>query len=101
MNSECDKCNKCIFCGLITETRMHHLIPKSKGGTETVETCEVCENFIHRSWSNKQLRDFYNSVDVILADEGFQRFLRWRKKQPVTTLFKSNRGRNRDKNKYH
>jgi len=92
--------NKCAFCGMMTFTRGHHVVPKSKGGTEIVPTCETCESYIHKTWSHNQLRDTYNSVEVILADEGFQKFLKWRRKQPATTLFKSDPGRNRDKRKY-
>lgn len=90
----------CVFCGLDTSIRMHHIIPRCKNGTVVVPACEVCENFIHSSWSHNQLRDTYNSVEAILADEGFQKFLKWRRKQPATVLFKSDAGKHRDKKKY-
>ena len=86
---------------MVTLTRDHHLVPRAKGGTKTAACCEVCESYIHKTWNHNQLRDIYNSVEIILADEGFQKFLKWRRKQPATTLFKSSRGKNRDKNKYH
>ena len=91
----------CEFCGMSAPTRQHHLIPKSKGGTETALCCETCENFIHKTWDHRQLRDTYNSVEAIFSNEAFQKFLKWRRKQPTTTLFKSDRGKHRDKNKYH
>jgi 5-methylcytosine-specific restriction protein A len=91
---------QCEFCGLITLTRGHHVVPKSKGGKETVQACETCESYIHRTWSHNQLRDVFNSLESILSDEGFQKFLKWRRKQPATTLFKSDRGKYRDKHKY-
>ena len=94
------KINKCVFCGFTTFTRGHHIIPKSKGGTEIVQTCETCESYIHKTWTHNQLRDFYNNVETILADEGFQKFLKWRRKQPATALFKSSPGKFRDKRKY-
>lgn len=92
--------NKCEFCGITTVTHGHHVIPRSKGGKEIVPTCGTCESFIHKTWSHNQLRDIYNSVDLILADKGFQKFLKWRRKQPSTTLFKSDSGKFRDKKKY-
>lgn len=92
--------NKCEFCGMITFTRGHHVIPRSKGGKEVIPTCETCESFIHKTWSHNQLRDTYNSLESILADEGFQKFLKWRRKQSPVTLFKSNPGKFRDKRKY-
>lgn len=90
----------CEFCEVVTYTRGHHVIPKSKGGKDVVQTCETCESYIHKTWSHNQLRDTYNTVEAILADEGFQKFLKWRRKQPATTLFKSDLGKNRDKRKY-
>jgi 5-methylcytosine-specific restriction endonuclease McrA len=93
--------HQCAFCGLITATRGHHVVPKSKGGTNIVQTCETCESFIHKTWTHNELRDVYNTVDSILATEKFQKFLKWRKKQDITTLFKSKRGKYRDRNPYH
>jgi hypothetical protein len=93
--------NKCVFCGLTTSVNYHHLIPRSKGGKETVSCCFTCENFIHKKWNHNELRDVYNSVEVILANKEFQSFLKWRRKQLPTVLFKSKRGKFRDKNKYH
>lgn len=92
--------DKCEFCGMTTTVRGHHVIPKSKGGKTVVPTCETCESYIHKTWSHNELRDIYNSVETILANEGFQKFLKWRKKQSPESLFKSSPGKNRDKRKY-
>lgn len=91
---------RCSFCGMDTSVRMHHLIPRAKGGIVTVPACEVCENYIHKTWSHIQLRDTYNTVDAILNDTGFQSFLKWRKKQSPETMLKSIKGRKRNKRKY-
>ena len=93
--------NKCEFCGLPALTRGHHVIPKSKGGNTIAPTCETCESFIHKTWTHHELRDTYNSVESILETPKFQSFLKWRRKQPPTVIFKSSRGKFRDKNKYH
>jgi 5-methylcytosine-specific restriction enzyme A len=90
----------CIFCKMPSPIRGHHIIPRSKGGTEIVLTCETCESYIHKTWTHNQLRDTYNSVEAILADGGFRKFLKWRRKQPATSLFKSRPGKYRDKRKY-
>jgi hypothetical protein len=90
----------CAFCSLPAHTRRHHIVPRCKGGTTTVPCCETCESYIHKTWNNNQLRDVYNSVDVILADEGFQKFLNWRRKQPAATVHKSDAGKYRNKRKY-
>lgn len=91
---------KCSFCGLTALCRGHHVVPKSKGGTTTVPTCQTCEDFIHNTWSHNELRDTYNSIETIVSTEKFQKFLKWRLKQPVETVFKSDRGITRNKRKY-
>lgn len=91
---------KCQLCGLTTYTRKHHLIPKSKGGEDTIDCCETCESYLHKNFSNNQLRDVYNNLETILNDKGFQKFLKWRRKQPATSLFKSDFNKFRDKRKY-
>lgn len=97
MNDE----EKCVFCNLNVATRQHHIVPKCKNGKETVFACQTCEDFIHSTWTHNELRDIYNNVDTILQSEKFQKFIKWRKKQPPETLFKSKKGKFRDKNKYH
>lgn len=90
----------CQFCGMITYTRGHHIIPRCKGGKLTVPTCMTCESFIHHTWSHNELRDVYNSVEAILATDKFQKFLRWRRKQPADTMYSSEDGKTRSKRKY-
>lgn len=92
--------NKCELCGLEVKTRKHHLIPRSRGGTATADLCETCENFCHSTWSHNELRDIYNTVDLIVTSEKFMKFLKWRRKQSPDTLFKSDRGNDRSKRKY-
>ena len=92
---------QCEFCGMTTYTRGHHVIPKCKSGKVIAQTCPTCENFIHSTYDHNQLRDTYNSVEVILADERFQKFLKWRRKQSAETAFKSEPRKFRDKNPYH
>lgn len=92
--------NKCEFCGMTTFTRGHHVVPRAKGGKETVPTCETCESYIHKTWTHNELRDTFNTVEAILANEGFQKFLKWRLKQPPTALFKSSPGKFRSRKPY-
>lgn len=92
--------NTCQFCKLTVETREHHLIPRCKNGKETVSACQTCEDFIHKTWSHNELRDVFNNVETITSNEGFKKFLKWRLKQQTTTVFKSDRGINRNKGRY-
>ncbi|MFN7140457.1 MAG: hypothetical protein ACK4UN_14060 [Limisphaerales bacterium] len=91
----------CVFCKREgVKTRGHHIVPRCKGGREIVPACQSCEDFIHKTWSHNQLRDTYNNVETILADEQFQRFLKWLLKQPRFTYFESARGKFRAKGKF-
>ena len=92
--------NFCVFCNQNVNTREHHIVPKCKGGRKTVSSCEMCEDFIHKTWSHNELRDIYNNVETILDSEKMQKFLKWRVKQPITSVYKSNRSKFRTKNKY-
>ena len=92
--------NQCIFCRRHVKTRGHHVVPRCKGGTATVPTCQTCEDFIHKTWTHNQLRDSVNSVEKILADPRFQKFLAWLHKQQNTAFFRSERSRERTKHPY-
>ena len=92
----------CVFCKRDIVTREHHIVPRCKGGKETVSACESCESFLHKTWTHNELRDTYNNVETILSEERFQKFLKWLKKQKPTTLFKSSISNNRrSKGKYN
>ena len=85
----------CIFCKRDVPTRGHHVVPRCKGGREIVPTCHSCEDFIHKTWSHNELRDTHNSVETILADARFQKFLKWLYKQHETAVFRTQRNRTR------
>jgi len=90
----------CVFCLRKVPTRGHHVVPRCKGGREVAPTCHSCEDFIHKTWTHNQLRDDFNTVEKIRADEQFQKFLRWLYKQKTETVFKSRRNRTRTDQKY-
>jgi len=76
------------------------VVPKSKGGREIVPTCHSCEDFIHKTWSHRELRDTFNSVAKIRADERYQRFHTWLDKQDATAVHRSERARDRVTGRY-
>jgi len=91
----------CVFCQIKgAPTNAHHIVPKCKGGKDTVPACKTCETFIHSRWSHNELRDTFNNVETILDNEDFQKFLKWRCKQPATAFFKSERHQTRSRNPY-
>ena len=97
---ETKEIDKCSFCGLNVKTSKHHIVPKCKNGNVTTPTCETCESFIHRTWSHNELRDTYDTVESIYKTEQFQKFLKWRRKQDRTAIFRSDRNNNRQSGRY-
>lgn len=94
--------DQCVFCKRINvpKTHGHHIIPKSKGGKETQPTCGACGSFIHATWTNNELRDEYNTVEKILNDDRFKRYLKWIQKQPSTVHFRTVRNNEKARGKY-
>jgi len=76
-------------------------VPRCKGGRDIVPTCHSCEDFIHKTWSHNELRDAFNTVEKILSDTRFQKFLRWLYKQHDGAVFRTRRNRTRTNRKYH
>ena len=65
------------------ELTKHHLVPKSRGGTETELICRPCHKQIHATFTEKELERDYPTVEALLAAEAFRPFVRWiRKRKP-------------------
>lgn len=92
----------CAYCKRQNVPKMHghHVVPKCKGGKVIAPTCGACGSFIHATWSHNELRDTFNTVEKIVADERFQKYLKWILKQQPTAHFKTMRNNDRAKGKY-
>ena len=69
----------------------HHLVPKSRGGKETLPICLDCHNAVHAFFTNKELEATYHTVDALLADEKFSKHIKWLSKQSPDKRHKSKR----------
>jgi len=69
----------CALCGRPLGSRIewHHVVPKSKGGRETVPLHPICHRVIHASESNVELARLYATLDQLREQEDVARFLRW------------------------
>jgi len=91
----------CVFCNRDVVTKDHHIVPRCKGGKETVPACESCENFIHKTWTHNELRDTYNNVETIITNEKYLKFVKWLLKQKEGAVFMSSMSNTRTrKGKY-
>jgi hypothetical protein len=77
--------NACPLCGraLGNIWDRHHLVPKSKKGSDTVDIHRICHNTIHSTFTEKELAEYYHTIDRLLENETIRKFVRWvRKKDP-------------------
>lgn len=91
----------CPICGRAYDktTSRHHLTPKCKKGKETVDLHRVCHDFIHATFTDKELAQNYNTVEKLIADERVQKFGRWCSKRPTNFTDPSTMSNRKNKNK--
>jgi len=61
---------------------LHHLVPKSFGGRETVLLHRICHDKIHATLSERELARHYPSIEALLAHPEIKRFVAWVKRRP-------------------
>jgi len=69
----------CALCGrpLGARTEWHHVVPRSRGGRETVPLHPICHRTIHASASNAELARLGPSLDALREREDIRRFVAW------------------------
>ncbi len=61
----------------------HHLVPKSRGGTETVILHRVCHRQIHALLTETQLARHYASIEALKAHPDIAKFIAWVSQKPT------------------
>ncbi len=61
---------------------LHHLVPKSEGGRETVLLHRICHNKIHALIPERELARCYSTIEALKAHPGIARFLAWVSRRP-------------------
>lgn len=84
------KPNRCEICGIECSCTKHHLVPQVKchnkykkiknDESNFIWICDLCHRTIHAYYDENTLRDRYNTLDKLLADEKFSSYVAWRKK---------------------
>lgn len=69
----------CFLCGraLGSRVELHHPVPRSRGGRETVPVHPVCHRAIHRALDNKALERGYSSAAALRSHPELARFIAW------------------------
>ena len=72
---------ECILCEReVEKTYKHHVIPKLKGGTDTIDVCWTCSQQVHMIFSENELRDM--SLEELTERPEMIKYLKWVKKKP-------------------
>ncbi len=60
----------------------HHLIPKSRGGTETAWLHRICHRQIHALFTETELARDYHRVEVLRQHPEMAHFIEWVRRKP-------------------
>ncbi len=73
----------CALCGrTVGRVSMHHLVPKSEGGSLKVPLCSACHKTLHSFFTNRTLAHELYTLDTLKQEPEIQRYLEWVRKQP-------------------
>ncbi|MCU0354618.1 MAG: HNH endonuclease [Cytophagales bacterium] len=79
----------CALCQRTVSTvSKHHLVPKEEGGrySETVPLCQPCHSTIHGTFTNKELKKTYHTIEALRAAEQLQAYLQWISRSKVERI---------------
>ena len=71
----------------------HHLVPRSRGGRETVFLHRICHRKLHALWSEVELARLFHDVEAIRAHPEIRRFVAWLRNKPATFWAPTRRAR--------
>lgn len=75
----CPLCERLIPESLRDE---HHLLPKSKGGKQTVTLHRICHRQIHALFDDRTLAEYLSAVVALKTHPEMKRFISWVKSKP-------------------
>ncbi len=64
------------------DVQMHHLIPKSQGGKETIPLHPICHRKLHALFNEKELARNYATVEALRDQIEIKRFTAWLRGKP-------------------
>ncbi|HVF92328.1 MAG TPA: HNH endonuclease [Blastocatellia bacterium] len=77
----------CALCERrVRRITKHHLIPKSEGGTRTVDLCLTCHKTLHSFFTNRALATQLRSIEALRRDPKVRKYLSWIRKQPDRSI---------------
>ena len=79
------KAHSCALCArpLGRKIERHHLVPRLKGGRETVPLHPICHRKIHSLYPEAELARRLNSIAALRAQPEIRRFIGWLQNKPA------------------
>jgi hypothetical protein len=79
--STCEICGRELILGQNVD--LHHLIPKTFKGTETILIHRICHTKIHSLFTERELLHHYHTAERLRSHPEMEKFIRWlRNKAP-------------------
>lgn len=77
----CPICNRNMISGFSIDK--HHFIPKTFKGVETVLIHRICHQKLHATFTEREMKNHYHTIERLLEHEEVQKFVKWvSKKDP-------------------
>lgn len=81
MMNKCPICDRIIIPGPSSDG--HHLVPKTFKGREVIHLHKICHRKIHSVFSERDLFNYYHTIERIINHEEIKKFIKWvQKKDP-------------------
>jgi hypothetical protein len=79
----------CSLCRRDAESlEKHHFeAGRRRKGDEGIKVCHQCGDQLHLMFTNRELRNKYDTLEKILADPKVQKYVEWVKNKPVETHY--------------
>lgn len=78
-NQLCPICDRILGNKLIEK---HHLIPKTFKGKEMVLIHKICHSKIHSVFSEREILNWYHTIERIKSHLEIEKFIKWVQKYP-------------------
>ena len=74
---------QCPICErpLTPNAQKHHLIPKTFKGKKTVQLHPICHRKIHSLFTERELYNYYHTIDRLINHPDIVKFIKWVKKK--------------------
>lgn len=70
----------CEICSTDEAVEKHHVVPKSKGGKETIDCCSDCGGQVHMLFTNEDLGKM--TLTDLMNTNKMRKYIKWKQKHP-------------------